>query len=419
DREKLAALIEHLAADEYQAREEASAQIVALGPRVVPDLEAALAGARDQEVVERLRRAIETLRRQVEERASTRARVLALLALVRMGSEASVPVVLHVLGREEGTLARAADFALRGILLDGPEPPRPGPESRDAAKDPASAADWKAFLEARPERPGERASVPGSLPEGLEVRAESGDWMDIEIDVDLNGQPGEGLDGRRLSMIERMEIVERVLSREPLALSREYRTHLFEESPGFGTGRVSRAGRTFRVEFGESGPTLREEGGGVLDPSQSGPDMGILGTLLLPPGDYGRGAERPASDRLAAMHRLIFDWREVPASKVEVETPGRVRYLGDDPRGRALFGYLAALQVVSNLGQEGIEGRFVFWFAGSLAVERGTGRVTDYRFSGPFFGEFHGGPAGTDFTFRSGYHGDVGMWYREIEAKGG
>ncbi|MBI4612822.1 MAG: hypothetical protein HY720_04355 [Planctomycetes bacterium] len=174
DRGRLGCLIERLGDDDYAAREKAAAEIAELGPRVLGALEAARGNAMDPEIAGRLELAIARVNGEIWKSLRERALTLAILALVRIGSADSAPLLVRLVGSGDLHLARTADFALRAILMDGPEPSAPGART-------STPREWEAFLGRKREEPRDIFVVPGTASETRSVEAKWGTWREPEL----------------------------------------------------------------------------------------------------------------------------------------------------------------------------------------------------------------------------------------------
>ncbi len=337
DPEGLRAAISDLGSDDYGRRASAEDRIAILGPRALPGLAEALASAEDPDLRDRLRRVAALLETQARIATDPKTLARAVVALARIGSEASVPVLLQILERGGSQLAPLVDFALRAILLDGPE-----------------GTDWPAFLADRGRPRGETIRVPERLPAGLEVR---GVARNVVTGTAVYVYEGGESERREFAWSERLERIDRI---EDGDVRRE---HVAHDLAGAVTIRLPRAGSERRVRAGEA-------------PART--DLGLLASWLVPPGTYAPGSTVDATATFAAIGRPLLDVVMFPARPLEPRSPGRLRYLGD---GR--FG----LSFEFGVGASGSGPRSSAWIAGFLELDPATGRAVRYRLAGPFHGE--------------------------------
>ncbi|MFP4056349.1 MAG: HEAT repeat domain-containing protein [Candidatus Brocadiia bacterium] len=123
-------LIRQLGAKDYQAREEATRKLRAIGPAAVPALQEA-AKADDPEVRMRAREALQGIRGGREAQAVRR--LMAIRALGEMGKPEALPLLRRLAGAEAPF---AADYARRAIAaVEGKPYERPQPEAAAAWSD--------------------------------------------------------------------------------------------------------------------------------------------------------------------------------------------------------------------------------------------------------------------------------------------
>ncbi len=122
----VAGLIEQLGDESFEAREDATARLIELGPAAQAPVATAHDSTNDPEAKARLRLVLDSYDRSPAAERRGAMRLEAALALAATGSPASEPVLLALLADEDPFVAHAADLGLRSFRLEAPPPAGPG-----------------------------------------------------------------------------------------------------------------------------------------------------------------------------------------------------------------------------------------------------------------------------------------------------